>query len=208
MTIEPKFYMIQMSNNPTSVYYRDWVMKSWRKGGHKIHLYEAVTPETISVQKNRLEFGNKLSKGGVIDLKKLVGVEFTETEKAVWYSHFNLWNVCIQINKPIVIIEHDMKLDNRMGLQTQNFRETNAVGLGRTKSTELKRNVNLPCGCYYVTPYIASILSKRAKKEPIRINVDGHVKKFLDSDKKNWCVDQIIHEKVGTTIVHSKANMV
>lgn len=197
-----------MSGNPVSVYYRDWVMKSWRKGGHKIHLYEAVTPETIPMQKNRLTFDTKLSRGGIIDYDNLVGVGFTETEKAVWYSHFNLWNVCIQINKPIVIIEHDMKLDHRTGLKTENFREKNAVGLGRTKSHKIKRNINLPCGCYYLTPYIASILVKRAKSDPVRINVDGHVKKFLDTDKKNWCVDQIIHEKVGTTIVHSKSNMV
>jgi len=78
-------------------------------------MYEAVTPEGLHIQQG-LDFAYKLSKGSY-------GVEFSPTEKAVWYSHFNLWKACIKMNKPIVVIEHDMKL-RKEGLVTKNFRKS------------------------------------------------------------------------------------
>jgi len=197
MTIEPKFYMIQMSDNSISQYYKKLVLPSWKD--YHIHMYEAVTPEGLHVQQG-LDFAHKLSKGSY-------GVEFSPTEKAVWYSHFNLWKACITMNKPIVVIEHDMKL-RKEGLVTKNFREASGVGLGYTYITKRKMDINLPCGCYYLTPYVAKTLVRTIQKDPVKINPDGHIKKFLDTEKENWCVEQIIDKNIGTTIVHNKNNVV
>jgi len=192
-----KFYMIQMSDNPISQHYKNLVLPSWKD--YNIHMFEAVTPKTLN--KYNLKFNQKFSHGGY-------GVDFTPTEKAIWCSHYALWKNCITLNKKLIVIEHDMKLDTKQGLVTKSFSEHNGVGLGRTYSDRYKRNINLPCGCYYITPTIAKHLTKFIDKDPagIRINPDGHIKKFLDTDKSNWCVDHIIDKKIGTTIEHNKTS--
>jgi len=192
MTIEPKFYMIQMSANEISQYYKQLVLPSWEK--YHVHMFEAITPETL-YKYDELKFD-------IIKSHNSFDRKFTDTEKAVWFSHFSLWKFCVKAKKPIVIIEHDMKLVKELPMH--DFRETNGIGLGMTYYDKLKRNVNLPCGCYYLTPYLADILIKTIKKNPVRINPDGFIKKFLDTDMKNWCAEQVIDKSIGTTIVHNK----
>jgi GR25 family glycosyltransferase involved in LPS biosynthesis len=194
MTIDPKIYMIQMSTNKISQHYKNLVLPSWKD--YNVHLYEAVTPETIEKQKIQLTFNTKHSHSSF-------GISFSETEKAIWYSHYNLWEICIQINKSIIVLEHDMQLVDPMF--TQNFREKNGVGLGMTYSDYHKANINLPCGAYYITPHLAKVLVKTVHKwDDIKINPDGYIKKFLDTDRTNWCVTQVIDKKIGTTIIHNK----
>lgn len=162
-------------------------------------MFEAVTPENLHLQ-HGLNFSFKKSRGSY-------GIEFSPTEKAVWYSHFNLWKMCVRLNIPIIVVEHDMKLQKE-GLVTKNFRNNNGVGLGCTYSATIEEYLNLPCGCYYLTPYLADVIVKAIQKDPVKINPDGHIKKFLDTNNENWCAKQVIDKNVGTTIVHNKKNMV
>ena len=95
--MRPEVWMIQIKDNPISMYYRGRVETSWKD--YDLRFYDAVTPATMQEE----DFNHFLN----FD-KKRGTIEFSETEKAVWYSHVNLWVKARR--KPIMIIEHDALL--------------------------------------------------------------------------------------------------
>ena len=93
-----EIYMISMKHHPISEMYKREVLPSWKE--YEVKQFEAVTPKDL-YKKTKIDFGFKTA-----GRKR----EFTSTEKAVWYSHFELWCECVKIKKPILILEHDSKL--------------------------------------------------------------------------------------------------
>jgi GR25 family glycosyltransferase involved in LPS biosynthesis len=96
-TIEDNIWMIQIPDNGVSDYYKKLSLPTWEKFGYEINMFDAVTPDTLN-NYNYLEFGK------YYDFR-----EFTDTEKAGFYSHVELWKKCIDMNEPITIIEHDVE---------------------------------------------------------------------------------------------------
>jgi len=194
MTTEPKFYMIQMSNNVISQYYLKKALPTWKD--YHVHLFEAITPKTLP-RYDKLNFKKKMSRGGA-------GVEFSPTEKAVWYSHFLLWKNCVTMNRKIIVIEHDVHLVGP--LPKERFREKNGLALCKIWNKQMKRHVCLPAGAYYMTPYIAQVLINYTTKDPngIQLNVDAYLKKMLDTELHNWCCESMPEAAIGATIIHNK----
>lgn len=95
--VENNIWMIQIPDNKISQIYKRLVMPSWEKYGYKINMFDAVTPKTLHLY-DYLEFGK------YYDFR-----EFTDTEKAGFYSHVELWKKCVEDNEPITIIEHDVE---------------------------------------------------------------------------------------------------
>ena len=77
-----KIYMIAMKGHPISDMYMRKVQSSWDKLDTEFQVYDAITPKDLTL-KNKLTFGKKGKR------------EFTASEKAVWYSHFELWCKCL-----------------------------------------------------------------------------------------------------------------
>lgn len=96
--------MIVIRDNQISNYYADYCIPSWEDYGFKINKFDAETPDTIQ-QRTDLKFSefNRSQKYAAYKLS----VAITETERACWYSHYSLWKKCVELAKPIMILEHD-----------------------------------------------------------------------------------------------------
>ena len=153
-------YMIHMSEHPISQMYVRLTEPSWRKFGHKLNFFEAVTPKDL-YKKNKLIFNRK-------------DRDFTETEKAVWYSHFELWCKCLNSGKGMIIIEHDSKLVKSLpNLQNEGYKYLSYMkrDFGKYEG----KCVLSPGSGYYITPIVAQRLIASAVAKDIEINSDGHI---------------------------------
>lgn len=100
-----EIWMIALLDREDVIPIRQIALDSWYDQGFTINLFNAITPAdipTLSVKLNLTRKEKHIRWGGP--------VEFSETEKAIWYSHFYLWEHCIKVNKPICIIEEDCQL--------------------------------------------------------------------------------------------------
>jgi GR25 family glycosyltransferase involved in LPS biosynthesis len=155
-----EIYMISMEHHPISEMYKREVLPSWKE--YKVNQFNAVTPKDL-YKKTKLDFGLKTA--GKTR-------EFTSTEIAVWYSHFELWCKCLSKHKPILIIEHDSKLVkplpdmSKEGYKFLSFinRDFGDTGLHIA-----------PGSGYYITPQAAERLIASAVSKPINKNSDGHI---------------------------------
>lgn len=177
--------MIGISDCPISKHYASICIPSWESLGYKINWFEASTPETLrkeygDVRKGELSFDKIFSTGSPS------GREFSDTEIAVWYSHYRLWQHCVEIDSPIYIIEHDTyllrKVPDFSGLRVCHFGE-----FSRTPQNEMP-GVIAAAGSYYITPDYARILLNPSSvggvhrnttyaRVPgsLKINVDGYL---------------------------------
>ena len=87
-----KTIMIVVNENEASTSYAGYCAGSWV--GFNLKFYEAVTPETLHQHKG-IMFGKRGNR------------ELTDTEKACFYSQYNLWKKCAEENVPILVLEHD-----------------------------------------------------------------------------------------------------
>lgn len=91
-----KTIMIYVDSDPLSKAYASYVSSSWRE--FQLKFYPAVTPETLN-QQSGLTFGKRGSESNPRDL--------TDTEKACFYSQYNLWKKCAIERVPLLVLEHD-----------------------------------------------------------------------------------------------------
>ena len=182
-----------MSDHPISQMYLREVLPSWKD--YKVTKFEATTPKDL-VYKNKLTFGLKSTER-----------EFTSTEKAVWYSHFELWCKCIVEKQPIVILEHDSKLVkplpdlSKEGYKFLSFIERDFGKKGKHMA---------PGSGYYITPPVAERLVARAVIKPIKQNSDGHLGTFLNWKRQISMNDFYYIEQINfdglNTIDHKNPN--
>jgi len=193
--IDYKTYMIQMSDNPVSQMYRRSVLKSWKKYNESFVDFEAVTPKDL-VYRNELKFGIKKSKSGKRD--------FTLTEKAVWYSHFDLWCLSIRKRRKILVIEHDSKLVkplpdlSKEGYKFLSFNKgklKNRV-TSTSKHTGSYRSLT-PGSGYYIVPAVAERLVANAVANTININSDGFIATILNFKAQKKMDDYYYIEQIN-----------
>ena len=91
-----KTVMIRDPKNPISKAYSEFCEPSWY--GFDLQFYDAVTPETLKENK------------GINFTKKPNGRDHSDTEKACFYSQYNLWKKCAIEKVPYLILEHDALL--------------------------------------------------------------------------------------------------
>lgn len=95
-------YIITVKGNTVSESYASYVTPYWQRLGFNVETFDAITPATLL---NYLKFKP-------INSKKYIDKGFvkdhTPTEKAVWYSHCELWKLCVKHDTPIVVLEHDV----------------------------------------------------------------------------------------------------
>ena len=160
-------------------------------------MFEGTTPNTLG---NDLKFAER----------KFSGNRFTEVEKAIWYSHFRIWQT---ITEPTYVIEHDtypflsLPKFERFGFFSIFPRNKQAwQGVKETIS---------PGSGYYIDRQTASILIEWALAREMNENVDGHIyqtfkklsglketefqKKYLEDAS---CF-QIVQYEIGTSAEHN-----
>jgi GR25 family glycosyltransferase involved in LPS biosynthesis len=211
---KPEVWMISISDNPISQHYKNICVPSWQKFGYSVNHFEAITPRSLK-NSNNLKFYKKIRKDGKTT------VDFTETEKSVWYSHYYLWEMCVNLNEPIIVVEHDafcLSATDQLHDTEFTFMCNNGK---RTKNGNLRL---LPCGAYYLTPKAAKVLITKTKDKflykdhgefCIFQNVDGFIVYYLVLYPDEMgvklkvsyileCSTQIIDNDIGTTIEHNK----
>lgn len=191
--------MIAISGCPKSQYYSSICTEAWQSLGYSVRKFEATTPETLG---NELAFAEK----------KFSGKPFTPTEKAIWYSHFRLWQT---VRTPTHIIEHDTYPTKLL----QDFSDKPAAIFSifpRNDSAWQGRREHISPGSgYYITLSTASILIDYARSMEITENVDGFIyqqlKRILGMEDKEFneyhlnrssCF-QIVNYDVGTSAQHN-----
>lgn len=187
-------YMISMSDHPISVMYQRHVQKSWK--GYNLKQFEAITPKDL-VYKNTLRFTTKTTG------KKR---EFTSTEKAVWYSHFELWCKCVNAG-PLIIIEHDSKLVKPLpDMSKEGYKFLSFID----RDYGPKGKHIAPGSGYYITPPVAERLVANAVSKPIHMNSDGHLASIMNEAKQIKMNDFYYIEQINfdglNTIDHKSPN--
>lgn len=191
-------WMIVVSSDPKSEYYSSMCLDQWHNLGYTIIKKEGTTPSTLG---NDLPFADR----------KFNGNKFTEIEKAIWYSHYNLWK---QVKQPTYIIEHDTypykkipKFEEQIGFFSTFPRNDNAW---RKKVESIS-----PGSGYFVNRTSASILRDWAVSRPITENVDGFLyqtaKRLLNQTEEEFEPNQLkfascfqlVNYAVGTSAEHN-----
>lgn len=121
-------YAIVIEDSPTSLWYFNRIAPSWHVQGYEPIVFPASTPQSIE-HRTELTFSRyvhmyKYTKRGI---KK----PFAPTEKACWYSHFDAWRKCIELDRPIAVIEHDVMLVHPENLKIRadiSFFDASAMG--------------------------------------------------------------------------------
>lgn len=187
-------YMIRMSNNPVSMWYAGITWQTWNHVGYEVDIVEAVTPETMG---NFLTFDTKIIGEEVR--------EFTETEKAIFYSHLKVWEKIKDNDKPSIVLEHDAFYVSKDKL-SGSMERYDLVLLGNC----------CPAASYYLNRDAAEDLYYSILENKIHKNVDFYITdratmKFPKHSHTNWpvelghyhtYVEPKVDEEVGTTIQH------
>ena len=186
--------MIVMEEHPISLMYQREVESSWKD--YDVKTFNAVTPKDL-VYKTKLTFGTKK-----IGKKR----EFTLTEKAVWYSHFELWCKCV--NKgPLIVLEHDSKLVKPLpDLSKEGYKFLSFINRDFGK----KGVAIAPGSGYYITPPVAERLVARAVSKEINQNSDGHLSTVMNWSRQVKMDDYHYIEQINfdglNTIDHKNPN--
>lgn len=196
--------MIAISDNPISQYYKEYVTPSWEERGFQINHFEAVVPADLEKDCNFIKFKMKHSFARGTD------VEFTPTEKAVWYSHYMLWKKCWDTQKHLIVVEHDILL--LQDLEPEIFSHDIAClshdlrGLETKEGNKVYRQLQLAGGCYYLKPNIAREMMRIRHEKKVIYNSDAWIHRTCDKFGrwyKHKC-RQFKNENVGVTIEHNK----
>lgn len=166
-----KTYMIVIEGHPISEMYRRLVLPSWKN--YDVNFFNAVTPKDLSY-KTALTFAPLK-----VTLKNKR--PFTDTEKAVWYSHYELWCKCARSRESMLILEHDSKLVKPL----PDFSKLTSKFLSFVYDKETNtKEVLAPGSGYYLTPPSAALLVGYAASGPIFGNSDGHLGQYLNAQKQ------------------------
>lgn len=182
----PPVNIIVIEDHPISQMYYRKVLPSWKSHNIKPVVHKATTPIDL-VYRNTLSFGLKTT-----NEKR----DFTATEKAVWYSHFDLWCKCIR-KGPMIIVEHDSKILKPL----PDLKEEGYKLLSFSKADGKVRET-VGSG-YYITPPFAERLIARAVATPITCNSDGHISSIMNTKaqqkmKDYFYIEQIVIDGLNT----------
>lgn len=157
--------MIVLSDCPKSQYYSKICVERWEELGYNISLFEGTTPDTLGTQ---LDFAEK----------KNTGNPFTPTEKAIWYSHFRLWET---VKEPTYIIEHDTYPFRKLPEFKEDFGFFSIFPRGHRAWMKMDENVS-PGSGYYISRRVATLLRDTALSGKIKENVDGHIHCTIETE--------------------------
>lgn len=186
--------MIIMDDHPISQMYSRITVPTWEKLGHKINKFSAVTPKDL-YKKNKLSFGTKKNR------------DFTATEKAVWYSHFELWCECLKSTTPMIILEHDSKIIKPLpDLSKEGYKFLSFIN----RDFGQKGHHLAPGSGYYITPVVAQRLIAYAVHKLISNNSDGHLANHMNIGRQEKMNDFSYIEQINidglNTIDHKNPN--
>lgn len=190
-------YMIVIKDNESSEYYAKYCLPKW-KTYFDVRIFDAITPATLHKHRD-LKF-DKYSSNFKYTHKNLKA-DITDTEKACFNSHYNLWLESCYSKLPTLILEHDCYLldpdklwfDDKYGII---FYDNAAMGAYviypwfAEKLCKYAMDTIISCGPYSLISYFAKTNSL------IDQVVNKQHKKFVAAS------DQVMSKKYGNCIEH------
>lgn len=129
------------------------------------------------------------------------GIHLTPGEQGCFYSHYRLWQKCVDINEPIIIWEDDIVL--RRPFVPVEWQDVLIVALGHPGKTEKYRHyLDNPEGEYYAADYYQSSMpgccGYAIKPHAAKKLLDTYSKTYLAADNAINCyhVKMQIHSYV------------
>jgi len=230
-TDKPPVIIIRIKDDPISEKLAKLTKESWERFGHTTEFFDAITPNNLGNDRYKyINFGDKIlphkkeylfkentplgltfSEGVNSDwepVKSIDGKSYTriisETEKAVYYSHIEIWKLISKRNVPYIVVEHDMALENNL---SDNL-------FDRFLFYQLGEGL---CHCSYITPFIVNKLLEGVKNyspagmiliDHLRfvsrlLNADGYLWRLLTNimykdnslqDKMYFCVGSVVEQ--------------
>lgn len=192
----PQVYMIVIKDHLVSNYYKTMCLPSWEQQ-FECNIYDAVTPDILDKQGDEIPFAPR----------KWNGNGFSKTERACFYSHYNLWKKCLELDEPIIIVEHDANLIKDIDPDTfECYKMAVFCNSGHRHVKGVPTLKVLAGGAYYITPWVAQKLvdGVRSGKET-NVNSDAHI---IDRCRKFGAflhdhAEIMNHRDVGVTIEHN-----
>lgn len=185
-------FLIRISDNPVSMWFAGRAAKSWENAGYNIEIVEAVKPETMDDQDYQLNFADTKERGKT---KR----PYTETEKAVFYSHIKALEIASRKASPCIIIEHDAECIQPW-LNPEIYDE---------EIVPLAVNAEPPTVAYFIKAKAAKELVEHFKSIKIVGNLDHYVyHKMLEyrkADEMGLYRNIVMHNidpSIGSTIEH------
>jgi GR25 family glycosyltransferase involved in LPS biosynthesis len=183
--------MIVVAGDPTAEYYSNICIKTWNAYDYNVNIVDAVTPDQLN-NYTELEFKTRRVSNKIR--------EFTETEKAVFYSHFLMWRKVAKSNKPAIILEHDCMLykplpDKKDSMWQQKYQTLCSFA---PYPQRLARHPS-PSGGYYLSSQGARDLINLVKHDIHRRGTVLHNNDFYQD--YYWCQNNVVDEE-GNKIVN------
>lgn len=173
--------MITIGNSITKV-----SIPSWQQQGFTVNIFNGIIPSELNNRKEKINFDHKVR---IVDKTP---TPFTDTEKAVWYSHFELWKRCVSDNIPIMIVEEDVVPIRKI---PKNWK------IDGLKTLCWNENKISPAGCYIITPKKAETMIENCLNRKITYNVDAYIKAYRSA--RNICKVKYTKQlKRVSTIAH------
>jgi hypothetical protein len=158
--------MIALSDCPKSQYYSKMCVERWGELGYNIRLFQGTTPDTLG---DELEFA---------DIKMTSKTPFTPTEKAIWYSHFRVWQT---VKEPTYIIEHDTYPFRLLPEFKEDYGLFSVFPRNNRAWLKMEEHIS-PGSGYYISERFAAILTAAALEDTISQNVDGHIHTHFEKE--------------------------
>ena len=194
---KPQVFLIRIQDNPVSMWESGRSYQTWRSAGYNVALFDAITPKTYLDSEIKLTFK-----------KHWRGREFTETEKAVFYSHLSVLSLARRKSGPSIVIEHDAHLVKDLDLKKMEKEDIDVAALGMCVRGNNKYQV--PCLAYFINPALAGFFYDDMQMKDITKNIDGYFSEFIASYGKGLREEYSEHVlaceefryELGTTIDH------
>lgn len=103
LTKQPKTFVIALKGHPISMPQLNNCLLSAKTHGWEIEVFWATNGKTLSLESwNSIGVKPLLHKGSMDKLGTW----------GCFFSHWNLWNKCVELNEPIIILEHDAIIES------------------------------------------------------------------------------------------------
>lgn len=169
--------------------------QSWVDAGYDIQIVEAETPSTMN------DCGIDINFSPI----KVMGRQrrpFSETEKAVFYSHAKVLRIISRKSNPAIVLEHDAELIKPL---PDDIYDMDITALGCTPKGN-GRIAQTPALAYLIYPNIANRLYKFLTSIECKGNVDAYIndymKEYGSNDKHIHHVRHMKDNEIGNTIDH------
>ncbi len=197
--ISDNIWMIQIPDNEVSQYYVNRVLPSWNN--HKVNMFDAYTPDHMPDHLNFGKFWNFR--------------DFSQSEKAGFYSHLELWKKCFEEDEPIAIIEHDVMcikddmpiIDNFFAFCDFDSEQSHENYATRFRGHPYWGTGEMFCPvthAYYMTPDVAETMYYNLIDTKLNKFVDDYMWEFMgkDTNKIVNYTNPLYDKEVGATMIH------